>query len=457
VSRNALALRFVFGFTLVALAFTFPLRVAADTLVTQSGGRFEGVVSEEDDGYVLTTSNGGKMRFARDAVKRVTKSEPAKAPAEPTKAKPAEASGTSEGPNVSTPYLEIPIVGVIGKDLTADGVEKVLAWAAQGNAIKHIVFRIKSPGGYVDEADKIADAIRMYPKLSYHAHIQDATSAAIWIAFSCDTIHMEPGSTLGAAVPFRRTSTGSAAVDAKMCSFYAAKMASLAEKHGYSGVLPRAMVQLSDEAYAWRSADGKVTIADARPLGVADTSFIVKDTPETVLTLTMEQAVACGIAKDGTGGIAAIGPSLGLPGWKKLSDYGENVVARTKANKDKEEAKLQAAIKQNVERTRASVLFIKQNQNEALQNDPGNFTYAYDITTGLYTSDSMARWQAQTDRAMAAWQRVKSGAVTLRDLEKEAPKLGLEPVTHDLNLAQLFDEASRAIARLSADRRRTGP
>ncbi|MEC9372678.1 MAG: hypothetical protein VYC34_02500, partial [Planctomycetota bacterium] len=68
-----------------------------------------------------------------------------------------------------TSYLEVPIVGEIGVDVTANGVEHAIAFARRGG-IQHIVFAIDTAGGYVEEAVKIAGVIDRYDdELQTHA------------------------------------------------------------------------------------------------------------------------------------------------------------------------------------------------------------------------------------------------------------------------------------------------
>ncbi len=455
--RRLLCLILVIGLGGIGASVITASAAKADVIVTQSGGRFEGTVEEDRDAYVLTTANGGKMRFPKTAVREIIRSEGG-APRDG----PTREAAKQQGPQAAKvggggAYLEIPIEGVIGEQVFAEEIEKVLVWAARGSAAKHIVFRIKSPGGFVDEAKKIADVMEKYHhKFTYHAYVEQAISAAIFPAFSCDKIWMAGGGAFGGAVAYLPTKTGNE-VDAKMNSVLASQVASLAQKNGHSGIIAKAMIVMGEQAYAWIDEGKKPQIADALPAGISEASLIVKDTETTVLTLTEEQAVRAGIAGQAKGGPAGIGAALGMSVWQKASDYGENVVSRVKSNREKEEAAYQAAVKQNQERTAATILYIQQNINEAVSSDPGNFTYSYDILTGLYTPESALRWRRQTDMAIAAWRRVQSGALTLTTLEKEADKLGLEPVVHRLNLLELVSRAAREIAMLVADRNRIGP
>lgn len=447
----------------VALAIAVALIICsqhtfADTLITQTGQRFEGRVIEEGERYLLISPSGGKMPFPKSMVREIIPSgektqdivgprESAGAEAEPTAAKEAKI----------TLYMEIPIVGEFGKDVLPEGVELCLRYCSQNPNFKHIVFRINSPGGIVQAAQDIQALMKRYEgRFQYHAVIEKALSAAIWVVFACDTIHMADGSSVGAAVVFTPHATGAVQVDAKFNAAVAAQIASAAMSKGHPPVLAKAMIVYEAEAYAWSEA-GKIVISEVRPKEVPPSGFLVNDTPSTVLALTKEQAVAVGLAKPLRGGPDGLGDSLGLAGWRKPSNYTENVMLQTKLNKEKADAEFAAAVKRNTERTKAVITYISSNAAEARDNDPGNFTYYYDPSSGMLTAESSRLWQRQTDITMAAWRRVQSGTTELLKLEKEAEKLGMQRTIRDLNLADLYNRAEREISRLLAERRRLTP
>jgi hypothetical protein len=262
---------------------------------------------------------------------------------------------------------------------------------------------------------------------------------------------MADGATVGAAVPFSWRSSGSAEVDAKFQSFCAAEMAALASAKGHPSAIARAMIIQACEVYAWKQ-DGKVVISETTPIGIPDKDMIVRDTAQAVLTLTKEQAVEIGLAKPLAGEPDALGTSLGLPGWRKLSNYTEAVMLRTKLNQEKAVAELKAACKSNIARTNAEIDYINGNVAEARANDPGRFTYYYDPATGMLTPDSVMLWRTQTQRTIAAWRRVRDGLVELLALDERAEQLGMQPGSHRSNMAYLYTRAQREMDRLSAGR-----
>ena len=364
----------------------------------------------------------------------------------------APAAATDTGPG-GVLYMEIPILGECGKDAVPASVEHCLRYCSQQQNIKHIVFRIKSPGGTVAAAREIQALMKQYAdRFQYHALVEEAMCAAIWVAFACDTIHMTDGSSVGAATPFLEDGAGSASVDAKSAASIAAEMAATAAAKNHSPVLAKAMALKECEAYAWKDGD-KVQVSEAAPPDVPPARLIVSNTRDALLALTRDQAVAVGFAKPARNA-EDLGSSLGLEGWRKGSTYTETAMQRAKAVKEREAAAREAAIKRNIERGKATIPVIDSSLEAAAASEPSRARYGYELHSGMLTRESVQRWQRQTDAAVAAWRRVQAGALELQKLEKEADQLGVEKPTHSWNLPELYAKAGREIARLLAERDR---
>jgi len=451
--RRVVCLAIVASGFLWAAAFD---RCRADTIVMPSGTRFEGRVEEAGDKYILHTPTGGRMTFPKAAVKEVVHSVSGVAP--PASPKPPSKPEASQDTSDVTLYAEVPLEGEFGKDIVPEGVEQCLRWCSQNANIKHVVFRVKSPGGLVQAARDIKELMQKFDdRFEYHAVVEKGISASVWVVFGCDTIHMCDEATLGAAVAFtRHVNTGSVEVDAKLNAALAAEVASLAAAKGHPGALATAMIIPGAEAYAWKQGD-EVTVSASLPPDLPHTALVLQDNARTVLSLTKDQAVRIGLARPLAGGCDALGESLGLPGWRKVSDYTEKAMLRTRMNKQKADAQAKAAAERNIKQTEAVIHFIRSNVDEAAQNDPNRFTYVYKEDSGYLTAESMAKWKRQTDLALATWRRVQSGIVQLQKLEKEAEKLGLNRIVHDLNLADIYARTGREIRRLQTERGKTRP
>lgn len=186
--------------------------------------------------------------------------------------------------------MEIPMNGTFGQDIYPLSVKNTLEWGAE-HGVTDVVFRMNSGGGEVWAAMEIVEIMAQHAdQFRYHALIEHAISATIWPAFYCDTITMAPGATFGGAVVYHINGTGSAEVDKKMTSIMAAKLAASAEANGHSPFLCRAMMLSEEAVYAVRRG-GEWVLTDEVPSGDYETI----DGPDTVLTLTADQAAKYGI------------------------------------------------------------------------------------------------------------------------------------------------------------------
>lgn len=220
--------------------------------------------------------------------------------------------------------LEIPMSGTFGQDIYPLAIYDGLKWA-EDHGVTDIVFRMNSPGGEVWAAMEIVEIMDQFAgKFRYHALIEHAISATIWPAFNCHTITMTPGATFGGAVVYHINGTGSAEVDKKMTSIMAAKLAASAEAHGHSSYLCRAMM-LSEEAVYAQRRGGEWVLTNEKPAGDYDTI----DGPDTVLTLTVDQASKYGIvtAVDDRS-LDTFAESEGFGDWDNAGDEGNKLAAK---------------------------------------------------------------------------------------------------------------------------------
>src|SRR5262249_38988186 len=158
--------------------------------------------------------------------------------------------------------------------------------AAVDRGIKHVVFRIKSGGGGVWAASKIAEGLGEFQgKVTTHVLIEEALSASVWGVFSCDTIEIAPGRPPGAAGVFKTDHpTGAAEVDKKLNAALAAELGAIAERHGRDPAIVRAMIMPEAELYSWTER-GALKISGQRPQP-SPPDLKVLSTMEDVLTLT---------------------------------------------------------------------------------------------------------------------------------------------------------------------------
>jgi membrane-bound serine protease (ClpP class) len=161
----------------------------------------------------------------------------------------------------------VPVTGVIELGL-APYLERSLEQAAESGAA-FVVLDIDTPGGRVDAAERISDAIREAKIPVYALVNRRAFSAGALIALSTDGVYMRPGSVIGAATPVDGTGTKASE---KIVSAMRSEMRALAEARGLDPAVAEAMV---DEALAIDGVveEGKLltlTTSEAAALGYAE-------------------------------------------------------------------------------------------------------------------------------------------------------------------------------------------
>ena len=232
-------------------------------------------------------------------------------------------SATSTSPKDN--YIIVPILGMIGQETNADGLRRTLKLAAR-KKVKHIVFTIDSPGGYIYDAVETLKVLKEYDDaLTYHAIVEEgAISASSVYVAAADDIFVRPGARVGGAVAYTKDNTsGSAKVDAKLNSIWAAQIAAHAESKGYPGDIFRAMVVL--DAEIWLDTEGAVT--DSRPAGKSTAKRI--DSRSTILTIRASQMIQIGMAKEFTGGIGQLGDVIGATKWTEIKGIGERSMIKS--------------------------------------------------------------------------------------------------------------------------------
>ena len=161
----------------------------------------------------------------------------------------------------------VPVNGVIELGL-APFIERSVREAEAAGAVA-LVVDIDTPGGRVDAAERIADALSD-AQIPVHAYVnRRAFSAGAMISLAADEIHMRPGAVLGAATPV--VGSGERAPE-KIVSAMRSTMRALAEARGLDPRVAEAMV---DE--------------DIEIPGVVEAGKL--------LTLTTEEAVGLGWAR----------------------------------------------------------------------------------------------------------------------------------------------------------------
>jgi membrane-bound serine protease (ClpP class) len=162
----------------------------------------------------------------------------------------------------------VPLTGTVEHGL-APFIERSLEEARAAGA-RFVVIDMDTPGGRVDAAERIADAIGDAGLPVYTYVNRRAFSAGALIALSTDRIYMRPASVIGAATPVDGSGTKA---PEKIVSAMRSEMRALAEAHGLDPEIAASMV---DE--------------DIELPGVVEAGKL--------LTLTTEEAVRVGYATE---------------------------------------------------------------------------------------------------------------------------------------------------------------
>lgn len=210
-------------------------------------------------------------------------------------------AGLSAGVAQSIPsdaVVRVPVSGVIELGL-APFVGRAIREAEAAGA-RAIVLDIETPGGRIDAAQQMVNAIKE-AKIPIYAFVnRRAFSAGAMIALAADEIYMRPGSVIGAATPV--TGEGEKAPE-KIVSAMRSEMRALAEARGLDPRVGEAMV------------DENIAIE-----GVVERGKL--------LTLTTEEAVKVGYAKPIAGWTALMAElrSVGAPVHEARVNWAENLV-----------------------------------------------------------------------------------------------------------------------------------
>lgn len=279
-------------------AFTFTtIPCLADTLTKTNGQTMNGrVISEEKDVVVFESNLGGlvmRQRVPRGQIRDLQKE-------------------VREGPG----YVALPIVGEIGVEVTAESLKRAIAEARRHKA-QYIVLSIDSPGGLVQEKEKVIEVIRQNARdVRFVAYVKRALSAAAIVAMACHEIYVAEDATIGATVTVMPGASGRMqAADEKIQSMVRASDRAVASAAGHSELWVRGMSE-RDLELSVRTRGGVTQIVESS----GDRSERVIKRRGQILTLAAREAVEYGLAKGTYPTLAGIKEGLKLPAWHVAAD-----------------------------------------------------------------------------------------------------------------------------------------
>ena len=204
----------------------------------------------------------------------------------------------------------IPIKGVIGVDFTAKAMKAHLEQAAKSKATV-VLLELDTPGGLINDADEIVNAIIGQKNVAFVALVHKALSAGAAITLACPDVLIDETATIGAAVSFSVTPEGKIVtlppdVAEKFQSAWRAVCRKAADHGGHSSLLAEAMVD-PDFALTMRKDGDRVVLE-------RDGKGEVLKAKGKILTLTAREAVNCGLAKAMVSDPESVAAKLGKVG-----------------------------------------------------------------------------------------------------------------------------------------------
>lgn len=178
----------------------------------------------------------------------------------------------------------VPVTGVVELGMAPFIERSIEEAAAQGMAA--VVLDMDTPGGRVDAAERIADAISDASIPVYTLVNRRAFSAGALIALSSQRIYMRPGSVIGAATPV--DGTGETAPE-KIVSAMRSEMRALAEARGLDPLIAEAMVDPDIEIEGIDEAGKLLTLTTEEAVRVGY-AIEVEDMPALLALLGEEGA-----------------------------------------------------------------------------------------------------------------------------------------------------------------------
>jgi len=365
-------------------------------------------------------------------------------------------------------YLEIPLKGKLGEEITASGVEKSLK-GAKAAGIKNIVFSVDSPGGDQLVCKELVNILRDTDKdFAFTAVVQEATGTAVVFLVRADRIFVRPGAKIGGVrldmvKAEREIGVGSDVILANI----ALNAGVQAKLHGRPAELIRAMIDPFEPVFAWKDAAGKAEFGRSLPPETAKENVLLEHKAGKVLTLTDAEAVALGFAQKYEGTVAELGKVLGIEGWASkgnaLATLTEAAATEKAAQDGQKSDRQKFLIDQNRKRRVETKAAIERCLEVAHEWNPKMATYATMTEwTGFYeggsetetnrlTPESRRKWQDRTSITVSYLSKARGGVADMVKLEKEAKTMGQELLYPEGKLGTIYEDLGLTIAMLERE------
>jgi hypothetical protein len=362
-------------------------------------------------------------------------------------------------------YLEVPVKGKIGEEITASGIDKVLK-GAKAAGIKNIVFTVDCSGGDQLVAKELINILGSADKdLVYYAVVQQAVGTGLLFTVRADKIFVRPGAKVGGVHLNTYKAEKETGVGADVILSNVALNAGVqAQQRGRSPELVRAMIDPSEPVCAWK-AGGKIEIGRTKPPGIAAGDVVLEHKTGKVLTLTDAQVVELGFAAKFEGSVQELGKALGIENWVAKGNALATLTEAAAADKAQEDSakndRQKFLIDQNRKRREATKAGIERCLSVAHEWNPklgtystqkewGGYWESYD--TGRLTAEARQKWRDRTSITVDYLAKAMGGIVEMKKLEKEAKSLGQEPLFPEGKLDSMYEDLNITATMLERER-----
>ena len=353
----------------------FAAAAYADKLTLKDGRTFEGRLISQNDSEVIFEAHMGRARaklsFPPNQVAKIEKGEIA--PPEPESKPEQDEEDQPRKPAVPACFV-IPLKGDVGIGIAAKPLDECLKIAKNTRAAV-VILQIDSGGGSVWELKKLLKTIDDYKDMRIVAYVDKAYSAAALLAMSCKEIIISPKGTIGGAVIFQIGPVGTPAnIEEKWESIYRAEFRSAVTRAGHSELILEGMMS-THSVLSLKKTDKGVEVVKGRAPGTT----VIKPAGR-ILTMTADEAVACGLAMGSAEKPAECNKLLNVTEWLTRDRQAQRIFDRWQSQLKKAEADYKKLMKET-----------DHLWELAKQNHPSRVTLFVD-SSGSLTEASKRNW-----------------------------------------------------------------
>ena len=370
-------------------------------------------------------------------------------------------------------YMVIPFKGAIGTDVPVEALETVVKRTGGLKPLTCIVLDIDCEGGSDEDAYRMADllgsAVKQVPVVAY---VRKCIGPATMLLFPVREVFI-PAKSSGTIIQFDAqidvpTGDGVAAAGAPAQGGLA-RAHDMYEKLSVYDPDMRALVKaLTDPTahlYSWRGEGDSIEWSNTEP-DPAPAGMSTFGPGELADGLTEREAVACGLAREVSGGIESIGKAIGIADWRSAGHMGEQIMrAATKKAADQRQSSLSTidTTWQVLERCHQIAAQIPRAQAQAKVNEPNVQLYVNPVRAGWLAnrwgpmSYTTVLWQQNCDAALTSWRNVASMYSELDRLMrtaraniaaiKAAPVRSVHAAEHAITVGSLTEQLAALDAR----------